>query len=111
MSDEDQDAANEPHPALQSPLQPAVDSKRKSKKVMADGSVSWEHVEEHLEGRRNFDLESRIKSDSYSKATESFVLRIESGEDLTVTHFQKNGFIRPIYVLDKEGLGKKDPLV
>ena len=72
---------------------------------MDDGSVSWELADDHLEGRVNLDLESKIKSDKYTK---DFIKEL-SGNALSVAHFQREGFNNPIFVSDKEGLGIKIP--
>ena len=79
--------------------------KRKSKKVMSDGSISWENAEDRFEGNRIKFLEDlklhKIKSDKYSKD----MCKQLAGHELTVAHFQREGFTNPIFVPEKDGLG------
>ena len=79
--------------------------KRKSKKVMSDGSISWDNQDDKAEGNRIKFLEdlknNKIKSDKYSN---DMVKRL-SGHEVTVAHMQREGFNNPIFVPEKDGLG------
>ena len=79
--------------------------KRKSKKVMSDGSISWDNQDDKAEGNRIKFLEdlknNKIKSEKYSN---DMVKRL-SGHEVTVAHMQREGFNNPIFVPEKEGLG------
>ena len=79
--------------------------KRKSKKVTSDGSISWDSAEERFEGNRIKFLEDlkrhKMKSGTYSND----MCKQLSGHELTVAHFQTEGFTNPIFVKEKDGLG------
>ena len=78
--------------------------KRKSKKVLSD-DITCENDDDRLEGSRiRFleDLKLKLKSDKYSKE----MCKQLASHDVTVAYFQREGFINPIFVPDKDGLGK-----
>ena len=80
--------------------------KRKSKKVIPEGNISWDdHADDKVDGNRIKFLEdlklNKLKSDKYSK---DMVKRLP-GHEVTVAHIQREGFNNPIFVPDKDGLG------
>ena len=80
--------------------------KRKSKKVLSD-DITCENADDRLEGSRIKFLEdlklNKLKSDKYS--TE--MCKQLASHDLNVAYFQREGFINPIFVSEKDGLGKR----
>ena len=86
----------------------ASTGKRKSKKVLTDGSISWDNADDKFEGNRIKFLEElrsqKLKSDRYSK---DMVKRL-SGHEVTVAHMQREGFNNPIFVPEKDGLGNNN---
>ena len=81
--------------------------KRRQRKVLSDDSMPWESADNQLEINRIKFLEEikmhKIKSDKYAKD----MCKRMGGHDVSVAHFQKEGFTNPIFVPDKDGLGKK----
>ena len=85
---------------------PTSAGKRKSKKVFSDGSISWDNAEDKFEGSRIKFLEDiklhKIKSEKYSKD----LVKKLPGHEVTVAHMQREGFNNPIFVQEKDGLGR-----
>ena len=85
----------------------AMDQKRASrKKKLQDGTVAWAAAEMQIEGVRSFDLEEKLASKSRYPA--GFV-KTMLGKEVSVAHFQKEGFNNPIHVPDKTDLDLKMP--
>ena len=56
-----------------------------------------------------FSIEEKLSSEKFN-ISENFVKEMV-GADLTVAHFQREGFSNPIMVKEKDGLGLKIPSV
>lgn len=95
---------------------PAV-SQRNRKKVNSDGTISWNAMEDagevDLDGGRpisvfnKLNLEGPLTSNKFDG--QNLVKMMSSGRELHLEKLQKDGFVKPICVVDKDGLGMKVP--
>ncbi|KAL7288950.1 hypothetical protein TKK_0016913 [Trichogramma kaykai] len=80
--------------------------RERTKKFYTD---DWAFGDEELEGRRGFLVEEKIESDKYNLKNFNGLYREMTGEELTVSYFQKHGFGIPLLIKDKAGLGIRVP--
>ncbi len=108
--------------------------KRKTKRVHADGTVSWElaasagdvegdedddfedaALSTSLEsggapvGKHLIDLKEQLTSPKFNPDDPAFFKKMANGTELTMSYLQKEGLCKPILVQDKEGLDLKIP--
>jgi len=62
-------------------------------------------VEDEIDGKRNYDILDKVNSPKYDDTLVSEMI----GEDVTLEYVQKNGFVHPILIKSKEGLGMVVP--
>ena len=97
-------------------------NQRNRKKVNSDGTISWNAMEDagevdlddSISGGRpvisvfnKLNLEGPLDSNKF--VGKDFVRRMSSGRELSLEKLQRDGFSRPICVMDKDGLGMKIP--
>ena len=84
-----------------------MSSKRKSNSSRSARVKTKDYVYEDEEETfsNNFSIEEKLKSDKFQK----FFLQEMKGEDVTLEHFQRQGFTTPIFVQEKSGLHIKVP--
>lgn len=80
---------------------------RKPKKVLSEGTLSWEAAEGALEGahRIGFDINEILASEKYAA---DFVKTI-NGRELNISFLQREGYNNPLFVPETDGLGIKVP--
>ena len=59
-------------------------------------------VEDEIDGKRNYDILDKVNSPKYD---DNLVAEM-TGDEVTLEYIQRNGFVSPILIKNKEGLGK-----
>ena len=88
-------------------------SQRNRKKVNSDGTISWNAMEDagevgdQISVFNKSNLEGPLTSNKFDG--QNLVKMMSSGRELNLEKLQKDGFTKPICVMDKDGLGMKVP--
>jgi hypothetical protein len=82
---------------------------RSIRRILPDGSHEYEDEEFDVPAQPGFSIQEKLVSDKFN-IRDNFVKELQ-GSDVTVAHFQREGFNNPILIRDKEGLGLKVPNV
>ena len=79
---------------------------RSVRRVLADGTQELEDDDFEAPAKPAFVLEEKLTAEKFTKEN---VVKELLGHELTISHFQKEGFTNPILVRDKDSLGLKVP--